>query len=674
MPFRTLRLKPGVTLEQSLTLNQFQLSASNLIRFYGSLVQKLGGWAAVTTQTFVGTCRGLHGWADITGNAYMAIGTDQRLQVLASGVISDITPVVETDNPGVAFSTTSGQSAVSIGDGAYSPNAGDWIYLATQVSVGGLVLLGYYRAISSQSGIFTVTAAANATSTVTAAGQVPIYTTTNSSGIVSVNLPNHGLATGNTFDAVVSTTVATLIISGLYPVTVVDANHFTISVTGTANAATMASMNGGDAQIRYLLPSGKNVATAVVGWGLGQWGAGGWGTGASGQLLAPGRQWSLGHWGQYLIASPSNGGIYYWNPPTIAPAQVISDTAPLYNISVIIMNQAQIIISLGAEVGGTLQPLLVRWCDAGDFTDWTTSATNQAGSFLLPQGSTLVGGLVTGLGALIWTDTDLWSITYLGFPLVFGFNIVAANCGLVAQRAVGVEATLIMWLGTHQFYQASTGGGVTPVECSVWDFYFYNVDFSQLAQIFCAVNTVFTEMTWFFPLSSTSPLYSALAPMGYVKYNYTEQVWDYGLSSQYQRTAWAGLSPLGNPVGADLNGLLQQHEIGFDADGQAMLWSWQTGFFELDEAADFQFSDFLIPDFVTIGSPDFIPTLQTTDYPNQSPTQVVTQMVNTGSTYFITYSARGRFMSIGFAGPGSDVGTFSRLGAVRLRVARDGQN
>ena len=668
MPFRTLRLKPGVTLEQSPTLNQFQLSASNLIRFYGSLVQKLGGWVALTTQKFVGTCCGLHGWADTLGNAYMGIGTDQRLQVLIAGAISDITPVPQTDNPAVAFSTIAGQSAVTVADGSYSPSVGDWVNLATQVSVGGLILFGFYRVTAVGSGTFTVTAGAAAVSTVTAGGQVPAYTTEDGFSAVSVSLPNHGLSNNGTFDAAVSKTIATLTISGLYAVTVIDANNFTITATGTANATTTASMNGGDAQIAYLLPSGNSGTTAITGWGIGDWGLG-----SAGQTLAAGRQWSLGQWGQYLIASPSNGGIYYWNPPTVAPAVVISDTAPLYNVSVIVMNQAQIIISLGAEVGGTLQPLLVRWCDAGDFTDWAASATNQAGSFLLPQGSTLVGGLVTGLGALIWTDTDVWSITYLGFPLVFGFNIVAANCGLVAQRAVGVESTLIMWLG-EQFHQASTGGGVVPVECPVWDFYFYNVDFSQRIQIFCAVNTIYHEMSWFFPIEVTSSLYNPLAPFGYVKYNYSEQVWDYGLSSQYQRTAWAGKSPLGNPVGADLNGLLQQHEIGFDADGQSMLWSWQSGFFEMDEGENFQYSDFLIPDFVTIGSPDFVPNLQTLDYTNGNPTQVVAQMINTASTYFITYSARGRFMSIGFSGPGSDVGTFNRLGAVRMRVAKDGQN
>lgn len=679
MPYKKFSLKPGVDVEESPTLNGFQLTTSNLIRFYAGLVQKLGGWIQKTTQTFVGTCRGLHGWADIVGNPYLAIGTDQRLQILISGSIADITPIVQTTNPAVAFSTVIGTPLVTITDASYNPEAGDWINLQTQVSVGGIVLFGFYLVASvPDSTHYVVNGGKNATATVTNGGAVPAYTTANTSSTVSVGLANHGLATGGLFNAIVSTTVATVVISGIYAVTVTDANNFTISAISPANASTTASENGGNARVKYLLPSGTPVATAASGYGIGNYGAGDYGgTSGGGQIIQPARQWSLDHWGQDLIASPSGGKIYYWQPPTTTtPADVVSVTAPIYNTSVFVMPQAQIIVSLGAEIGGTLQPLLVRWCDAGDFTDWTVSVSNQAGSYVIPTGSRLIGGIASGLGATIWTDTDVWSMTYIGFPLVFGFNRVGPGAGLIAQRAAGATSTFIMWLGYQQFWQDAVGGGLQPVECSVFDFYFYNVDFSQAAQIFCAVNTVFDEMAWHFPLSTTSPLYSPLAPNGYVKYNYVEKVWDYGLSSQYQRTAWVDHSPAGNPIGADLAGLLQEHEQGYDANGQAMLWSWLTGYFDIHDGEDYVFSDFLIPDWVIM--PDgahatFVPTVLTQDYPFDTPTTVSTpQFVN--STEFITYSARGRQMAFGFAGGASDVGNFSRLGGVRIRYAIDGRN
>ncbi len=331
-------------------------------------------------------------------------------------------------------------------------------------------------------------------------------------------------------------------------------------------------------------------------------------------------------------------------------------------------------MALGCEVGGTQEPLLVRWCSVADFTDWNATATNQAGSFSIPSGSAMVGGFATGLGATIWTDLDVWSVTYLNFPLVFGFNRVGPGCGLVAMRAAGsVGTSLVMWLGYSQFYRYDIGGGVTPLECSVWDFYFNNVDVTQLGQIHCAVNTVFNEMAWHFPLSTSSPLWNALAPMGYVKFNYVENVWDYGLSSQYQRTAWAGRSPMGNPIGADIANLLQQHEQGFDANGAAMAWSWQAGYNDLAEGEEFAFSDMLIPDFVTIGNPTITPTIYTQDEPN-APAQLVVASQFSTTTPFITYSGRGRQWSIGMQSSGSDVGTFSRLGAIRVRYQPDGRN
>lgn len=675
MPLHTLRLKAGVDVEQSAFLNAVQLTASNLIRWYGGLPQKLGGWLQLCATRLIGTCRGMHGWADIVGNAYLAAGTEQRLEVFTAGTLNDITPIVQTTNPAVAFSTTIGSAAVTVTDAGRAPAAGDWTNLQTQVAVGGIVVFGLYQiATIVDATHYTITAASVATATVLNGGAVPAYTTTNTLATVSVLLNNHGYTAGTSiFSAAVTTTVATVVIFGDYTVTsVTDANNFVITASSVANATTTASENVGNARIKYLLPSGFSVNTGLLGYGAGLYGSGlygGSGTGASTVQL---RQWSLDNFGQDLIASPSNGAIYFWQPPTIAPAVVVDATAPIYNIAVFVMPQAEIIVALGSEVGSTQEPLLIRWCDAADFTDWTPSATNQAGSYSIPTGSTLVGGLAVGLGAWIWTDQDAWIMSYLGFPLVFGFNNVAKGCGLVAQRAAGAVGSFLMWLGLHQFYEASTSGGVQPVECSVWDFYIVNVDKTQLQQIHCAVNTVFNEMAWHFPLLTTSPLWNALNPMGYVKYNFVEKVWDYGLSSQYQRTAWAGHSPIGDPVGADLGGLLQQHEQGYDANGVAMQWSWQTGFWTLQEGDDFIYSDLIIPDFVTLGTlPVFTPTVLVTDYPQTAVVNVVTPMINPGSNW-ITYSGRGRYFALAMAG--SDLGTFNRLGGIKWRAAPDGKN
>lgn len=676
MPFKTLKLQPGVNLINSAFLDALQLTACNLIRFYGGFVEKLGGWLAMCLDdVFVGVCRGLHGWADLLGNAYLAIGTDQRLEVLIGGEIFDITPVIDTENPAVAFSTIINTPDVTILDPVYNPAVGDWVRIATHVAVGGLVLFGYYIVTAVPDGThFTIQATANATATVVAGGAVATYTTTNTLPTITVTLAAHGLATNSPYMAGVSTTVATVVIFGAYAVTsVTNANQFVITAATIANANTTAPENGGNAQILYLLPSGFAVATAVVGYGIGDYGAGDYGISDNGvQTIFPLRQWSLDHWGQDLIASPSNGKIYFWQPPVIQPAAVLSVTAPLFNSVVLVMPQVQIVVALGSETGGEQEPLLIRWSNAGDFTDWTPTAFNQAGSFLIPTGTKLVGGLAVGLGVLVWTDQDLWSMTYLGLPFVFGFNVVGRACGLISMRARGVAGSLVMWIGLHTMYRYTIGGGVSPMECSVWDFYFDNFDRAQLDQIHCAVNTIWNEMAWHFPIDASSPVYDPAAPMGYIKYNYVENCWDYGQSSQYQRTAWEGHSAAGDPVGADLAGLLQQHEHGRDANGVGMAWSWQTGFFALAEGEEFVFCDLIVPDHSeTLGDPTINYTVLVSAYPNRA-TQTLGPFPANDATEIIPFRARGRQMAIGAAG--SDLGTFSRIGALRYRYAPDGRD
>jgi hypothetical protein len=685
MPFRTLKLQPGVSTELSQTLNQVQLATSNLIRFYSGLVEKIGGWQHMNTTPLIGRCSGMYGWADVAGNAYIACGTEQRLEVLTGGTIEDITPVVQTSNPTPAFSTIATSKDVIFTDSVYQPSVGDWVNLITQVSIGGIVLWGFYQVTAVTGITYTVVAAAPATSTVSGGGAVPEFTTSNGFSAVTVTLPNHGLtASVSSIDFEISTTVGGVTIDGIYVVTtVIDANNFTITASAAATSTASAFMNGGNAQIEYLLPTGLAVNTASTGYGIGDYGLGDYGIAGSQSVIEHLRQWAMDHWGQFLLASPSGGKIYYWNPPTVAPALVISSNAPTINASMFVIPQAQIIIALGAEIGGTQEPLLVRWCDAGDFTDWTASTTNQAGSYLLSSGTSIVGGTVVGLGALIWTDTDVWYMQYIGFPLVFSFTQIAGSCGLISMRAGGDTAGFVPWLSTRGFYTYQTGGGVDAVECPVWDFLFNNLDTSQTDQIFCGINSLFNEMAWFFPVLTTSPIYNASAPMAYVKYNFVENVWDYGQSSQLQRTAWVEKNPQSYPAGTDLNGLIQQHEISYDADGAGMQWSWQTGYFSLQEGEEFVFVDLVIPDFVlnwTGNTPPVISvSMLATDYPIglpgieplvDGPYTITTSQP--GATLMVPVRLRARQIALLFSG--SDLGSFFRLGAVRIRFASDGRN
>ena len=679
MPTAIVRLKPGVDVEESPTLNAAQITAANLIRYYAGLVQKRGGWQEMTATPLIGTCSGLHGWGDKLGDPYLAAGTEQRLEVLEGGILFDITPLVHTSNVAVSFTTVISTPTVTITDATYNPAVGDWVYIPTQVSVGGLIIFGYYQVQTVPSGTtYTITAASNATASVAAGGAVPVYDTLNGFPTVTVTLNGHGLLDGETFEALVSTTVATVVIFGAYAITRIDANSFTITASSNANATTTAGENGGNVRLEYLLPTGFAEDTALTGWGIGDFGAGDWGLSSGAQATSPMRQWALDNFGEDLIASPTNGKIYYWVPPDPTPAVVVDASAPIYNAWVFVMNQVQIIIAIGSEVGGTQEPLLIRWCDAGDFTAWTPTSTNQAGSFTVSQGSRLIGGLAVGLGAFIWSDVGVTQMTYQGLPFVFGIRPIATGCGLMGPRARAVSGSTIMWLSSHGFFLMDIGGGTpSAIECSVWDILVNNWDLGQPGQFVLGANDLTNEFELFFPLATTSEFYvAASVTRGSVKYNFVEKVWDYSITSQLQRTAWqrhwvtAG-GNTGNPVGSDLDGLLQQHEVGNDANGIGMQWSWTTGYFYLSEGEDIIFIDQMIPDFVTTGSPTISLELLAQQSPNDDPVVAGPFDWTTQTKLIGGFGVRARQIALRVSG--SDLGTFNRIGAIRYRYAPDGR-
>jgi hypothetical protein len=309
----------------------------------------------------------------------------------------------------------------------------------------------------------------------------------------------------------------------------------------------------------------------------------------------------------------------------------------------------------------------VRWCDQEDFFNWTVTSTTQAGSFRIPTGSMIVGGLQTRNYACLWTDLDLWSMEYIAPPLVFSFNKIAGNCGLIGKHAMTQLAGNVYWMGKSNFF-SMTGNGVQPIPCTVWDVAFQNLDTDNQTKCIAASNTPFNEVIFFFPSESGG----TGEPDRYVKYNTMENSWDYG---SLGRTAWIDQSVLGKPIGASPSSLIFSHETGYDADTQAMTASFTTGYWVISEGQEYGFVDFVIPVFkygTIAGSPgaEIMVTLLATDYPGDTPREYGPYVV-TSSTQFINCRLRGRQMAIKVET--TDTGSFWRLGAVRFRVAIDGR-
>ncbi len=508
-------------------------------------------------------------------------------------------------------------------------------------------------------------------------GAVPKFTTTSGDATLTVIFQDHGLVANDTINFPLSTTVGGQTISGTYTVfSVTDVDNFVITADASASSSTSAFMNSGQAEIIYYITLGP--ATAGSGYGIGTYGTGGYGTGVttSQQTGTPltATDWSLDNWGEILLANPEGGGIYWWQSQTgYQNAQLVS-SGPPHNNGIFVAMPAQILVAWGStgpeNIGLQQDPLLVRWSDQENFFEWTETATTQAGSFHIPTGSALKGAIQAHNYAYLWTDLDLWAMNYIGPPLVYGFNKVAANCGLNGKHTVAQLADGIYWMGRSNFF-ALSGGGVSPIPCSVWDAVFQDIDTDNLSKCVAGSNTPFNEIIFFYPSASGGTGENDK----YVKYNTLFQAWDYGTLG---RSAWIDQSVLGMPIASSTTGTVStvySQESGYDADNAPITASFTTGYWVIAEGEEFAFVDFVTPDFkygTFAGSPDanLTVTFHVINYPGDTPRDYGPYDV-ISTTQFISTRFRGRQMAMTVES--SDVGSFWRIGAVRFRYAVDGR-
>jgi hypothetical protein len=687
MPHASFKLLPGVDQNKTPALNEAAISNSQLIRFIpdrtlGGLVQKLGGWTKFFPDTIGSIVRCLWAWEDINSNSYLAVGAEgiaagggQALEVINSGVETDITPQKVVSDATVDFSTSSGSSTVTIIDANFTVDRYDVVDIQTQVSVGGLVLFGQYQVTPIGSTSYSIEARdklgdlALATSTVANGGAVSQYDTTSGSNTIDVTLANHGYVIGDTFTALVATSVGGITIYGNYIVIdVTSSSIFSIAVSSQASSTATADQNAGDAHFVYL--NGVGPLASGTGYGVGGYGVGGYGSGAAPDpdLGTPinAVDWTLDNWGEILIACPYGGPIYYWSPAGGAEIALAIANAPSVNEGMFVAMPQRQIIAWGSTFTGIIDPLLIRWCDVNNYDSWIPLITNQAGSYRIPKGSRIVQCIQGPQQGLIWTDLGVWAMQYAGPPYVYQFNEIGNGCGLIGRKAAGSMNGVIYWMGQSQFFRLS-GGGVEPIRCPVWDVIFQDLDTANLDKIRIAPNSRFGEITWYYPTNSNGGEVSH-----YVKYNVILNEWDYG---ELGRTAWINESVLGPPIGAAPNQYIYQHETSTDDDGSPMVSSFQTGYFVMTEADVKMFIDQIWPDmkwgyYGGVQDANIKLTFYVTDYPGETPLAYGPYTL-TQSVKFITPRFRGRLVSIKIES--EDIGTFWRLGNIRYRFQQDGK-
>ena len=642
MPLQKLQFRPGVNRESTTLANEGGWFESDKVRFRSGSAEKIGGWVADTgtsnatlappAGSFWGVCRSLWNWITLSSYNLLGVGTNLKFYIQngTGGAFYDITPLRSTTAAGdVTFAATNGSTTLTVTDAAHGAQAGDFVTYSGAVSLGGVI-------------------------------------------------------------------TATVLNKEYQVQSVISNNSYQITSTVAANASDVG--NGGSATVgRYQITTGSDVYTVSVGWGSGGWGgintgytSTGWGSAAPAGvgLGTQLRLWSQSNYGQNLIFNPRGGGLYLWEVnanPTIFDRGVLltgGDTPTVCNV-VMVSDASRFVVGFGVNdyASATQNPMLVRWSDQEDYTQWTPAITNQAGSYQLSHGSQIVTAMQARQEILVWTDSALYSMQYLGAPYVWGFQILADNLSIAGPNAVATANNITYWMGVDKFYMYS--GRVETLPCTLRSYVYNDINMSQSFQFFAGTSEGFNEVWWYYCSANSTTIDK------YVVYNYLERVWYYGTLN---RTAWLDSALRVEPMATTYGNQLLYHETGVD-DGTTNPPSPITAYvqssdFDIGDGHNFGFVWRIIPDVTFDGSTVTAPTLDFTVRPRQFPgsnygnsnnPEVVSTVSYAGQRTYnvqqfteqVYVRIRGRQMAFKV---GSDtLGTAWQLGVPRIEVRPDGR-
>lgn len=707
MPLSKILYKPGVNRENTRYTNETGWYVSEKVRFRQGTPEKIGGWARISGNTFLGICRSLWNWVTLGGQNLMGVGTNLKYYIEQGGAYNDITPIrtrnytTALSNP---FDTTNTLTTVTVNDTAHGAQAGDLVYFTGATSVGGIPAaeLNTRHVITSitNANAYVITVTTAATSTVTGGGgSVAVeyyintyalgtdpFATTNGSPVVVVTANSHGALNGDFVSFSGASAVAGLTISGEYQITYINANSYSITASGNANATTTGG--GSSVLATYQVNVGPSIQAPVVGWGSSTWGSGAWGVGTTSTDSL--RLWSANNFGEDLVYGPKGGGIYYWDASTSVTTRGVSietlpgalDTPIIQNF-ILVSDAYRFVICFGSnDVGSAVQdPMLIRWSDQESVTDWLPAASNQAGSLRLSHGSEIVTAIQTRQEIVVFTDTSIYSFQYLGAPLVWGTQLLGDNVSVMGPNAVSVGSGVVYWMGKDKFYAYS--GRVQTLNCDLRKYVFNDINLQQNEQVFSGTNEGFNEIWWFY-CSKDSTVIDR-----YVVFNYVENIWHYGTLG---RTAWIDVGYRDYPQAATYSNNLVNHEFGTDDNETgtpiAINAYIESAEFDIQDGHNLGFVYRILPDITFSGSTTTNPQVTMTLIPMMNSgsgynnpqslggsssaavarTSTVTIEQFTGQVYV---RVRGRQMI--FKVESSDLGNAWQLGSPRIDIRPDGR-
>ena len=541
MPYKKVQFKAGVDRENTRYAAEGSWYETEKVRFRRGLPQKIGGWERLSANTYLGVARSLHNWATLSLQNLVSVGTNLKYYIEKGGAYNDITPIRATTAAGdVTFAAVNGDATITVTDTAHGAIVNDFVTFSGAASLGG-----------------NITAA---------------------------------------------------VLNQEYQIaTKVNDNSYTIEAKDTSGSTVTASAgdsgNGGSSTVgTYQINTGNEIEVPFSGWGAGTWGTGTWGTG--GTTLAGMRLWSQSNFGEDLFFVHRNGALYYWDAssgvttrgvlvsslggaaqvPTVANIAFVSDVF-----------RFAFCFGVNAVGSSALDPMLLRWSDQEDIADWNPTATNQAGSLSLSEGTEIVQAIQARQEVLVWTDAAMYGLQYLGAPLVWGATLLGSNITIASPNAAVYSNNIAYWMGTSKFYYYD--GTVKTLPCSVRSYVFDDFNSDQAQQVICGSNEEFDEIWWFYCSSGVT------RNDRYVVYNYVENIWYYGTLS---RSAWMDSDLRDFPIAATFDGKLINQEKGVDDNETgtpaAITASITSSQFDLDDGDRFMLINKMLPDLTFEGS------------------------------------------------------------------------
>tara|TARA_R110000868_G_scaffold40130_3_gene138950 strand:+ start:156 stop:2075 length:1920 start_codon:yes stop_codon:yes gene_type:complete len=638
MPLTKLQFQPGINKETTSYSNEGGWFDMDKVRFRAGFPEKIGGWTKLGSKSFLGSCRALHSWRTMALNTYLGVGTSDKYYIEEGQGYYDITPIrAATAAGGAVFAATNGQSTVTITDADHGAVAGDFVTFSGAASLGGVIVA---TILNQEYKINAVVS--SSTYTITAR---------------EVN------------------TVADITVDGVYT-----------PVAKVANGSD-TSNGGGSVVATYQINNGLETSVFGNGWGAGTWGRGTWGSAATINTLTDTlRLWSHDNFGEDLIISVYNGGIFYWDASVGSPltsravalgSLAGASNAPTIAAKVIVSDVDRHVLAFGCNALGsaTQDPLLIRFSDQQNVADWTPTTDNTAGDLIVGSGSRIITAVETRQQILVFTDTSLHAMQYLGAPFTFGINMISENVTIASPNAVIAIDDSVFWMGQNEFYAYT--GAVQKLPCTVKDYVFSDFNENQEEKVFAAANTAFSEVWWFYP-SSTSDTVDR-----YVVYNYVQNVWYYGTLN---RGAWIDRGVEDFPIAAGTDGYLYYHENGFDdgstAPATGISAHIESSQFDIGDGNNFSFVSKIIPDVTfrnsTAGTPSVTFTMKARNFPGgnylQEDDEAVTKTASAPVEQFtnqVFVRLRGRSMALRVES--SETGMGWRLGSPRMEVRQDGR-